>query len=64
MIGVNHLVENKVKIQDLQFLKKITLIKGVISFVLRKVYNSFHNDIQYIITYVHKILLHVYVLDL
>lgn len=64
MIGVNHLVENIVKIQDLQFLKKITLIKGVISFVLRKVYNSFHNDIQYIITYVHKILLHVYVLDL
>lgn len=27
MIGVNHLVENIVKIQDLQFLKKITLIK-------------------------------------
>lgn len=62
MIGVNHLVENIVKIQDLQFLKKITLIK--VLFHLRKVYNSFHNDIQYIITYVHKILLHVYVLDL
>lgn len=31
---------------------------------MRKVYNSFYKDLQYIITYVHKILLHVYVLDL